>query len=67
MRATKGVSTVIALVTTNPPGIASAFYAVLDALVAVTAVRLARGIKDSPSENAPADYRVEVVPHGVRD
>jgi hypothetical protein len=57
----------IALVTTNPPGIASAFYAVLDALVAVTAVLPARWIKDSPSENAPADYRVEVVPHGVRD
>jgi hypothetical protein len=33
---------VIALVTTNPPGIASAFYAVLDALVAVAAVVLAR-------------------------
>jgi hypothetical protein len=33
---------VIALVTTNPPGIASAFYAVLDALVAVTSILLAR-------------------------
>lgn len=33
---------VIALVTTNPPGIASAFYAVLDALVACTALALGR-------------------------
>src|SRR5690606_26545421 len=33
---------VVALVTTNPPGIASAFYAVLDALVACTALVLAR-------------------------
>lgn len=32
----------IALVTTNPPGIASAFYAVLDALVACTALVLGR-------------------------
>ena len=32
----------ISLVTTNPPGIASAFYAVLDALVAVTSLLLAR-------------------------
>ena len=32
----------IALVTTNPPGIASAFYAVLDALVAVSALMLGR-------------------------
>jgi len=32
----------IALVTTNPPGLASAFYAVLDALVACTAVLLGR-------------------------
>lgn len=34
---------VIAMVTTNPPGIASAFYAVLDALVAVTSLLIARG------------------------
>lgn len=33
---------VIALVTTNPPGIASAFYAVLDALVACTVLVLGR-------------------------
>lgn len=33
---------VIALVTTNPPGLASAFYAVLDALVACTALLLGR-------------------------
>ncbi len=33
---------VIALVTTNPPGIASAFYAVLDALVACTALAVGR-------------------------
>ncbi|HEY0336912.1 MAG TPA: hypothetical protein VGC70_06180 [Burkholderiales bacterium] len=58
---------VIALVTTNPPGIASAFYAVLDALVALTAVLLARCMKDSASRNAPADCRVEAVAHGVRD
>ena len=35
---------VLALVTTNPPGIASAFYAVLDALVACTAFFVARRI-----------------------
>ena len=33
---------VVALVTTNPPGIASAFYAVLDALVACAALALGR-------------------------
>lgn len=33
---------VVALVTTNPPGLASAFYAVLDALVACTAFALGR-------------------------
>jgi hypothetical protein len=50
---------VVALVTTNPPGIASAFYAVLDALVAVTAVLLARRIKDSPlSASGRAGNRV---------
>ena len=32
----------VALVTTNPPGLASAFYAVLDALVACTALVLGR-------------------------
>jgi hypothetical protein len=39
---------VIALVTTNPPGIASAFYAVLDALVACTALALARRVNREP-------------------
>lgn len=34
----------VALVTTNPPGLASAFYAVLDALVAVTALVLGRSL-----------------------
>ena len=52
---------VIALVTTNPPGIASAFYAVLDALVAVTAVAIARRIDD------PLNPRVHAVPVPVRD
>jgi hypothetical protein len=33
---------VLALVTTNPPGVASAFYAVLDALVACTALAVGR-------------------------
>lgn len=42
---------VIALVTTNPPGIASAFYAVLDALVAITAVALGRRLR----ERTPGD------------
>jgi hypothetical protein len=52
---------VIALVTTNPPGIASAFYAVLDALVAVTAVIVARRINGRPHRRAhaaPATLRV---------
>ena len=52
---------VIALVTTNPPGIASAFYAVLDALVAVAAVVIARRIND------PLYPRVHAVPVPVRD
>jgi hypothetical protein len=39
---------VIALVTTNPPGIASAFYAVLDALVACTALVLGRRFATVP-------------------
>ena len=47
---------VLALVTTNPPGIASAFYAVLDALVALAAVLLARPGAPvlRPSTNDPA-------------
>jgi hypothetical protein len=36
---------VLGLVTTNPPGMASAFYAVLDALVACTAVAITHGPK----------------------
>ena len=43
---------VIALVTTNPPGIASAFYAVLDALVACTALVLARRYSRAPHGGA---------------
>ena len=39
---------VVALVTTNPPGIASAFYAVLDALVACTALVLGRRFAPAP-------------------
>jgi hypothetical protein len=39
---------VLGLVTTNPPGMASAFYAVLDALVACTAVVIARRPKAAP-------------------
>jgi len=45
---------VIALVTTNPPGIASAFYAVLDALVACTALALARRYGGVPQGDAVA-------------
>lgn len=45
---------VIALVTTNPPGVASAFYAVLDALVACTALLLgARGAARAQPALAP--------------
>jgi hypothetical protein len=44
---------VIALVTTNPPGLASAFYAVLDALVACTALILGRRYA-SPAPGAVA-------------
>ena len=43
---------VIALVTTNPPGIASAFYAVLDALVACTALLL--GARSASTTLVPA-------------
>lgn len=39
---------VIALTTTNPPGIASAFYAVLDALVACTVLVLGRRYAAAP-------------------
>ena len=46
---------VIGLVTTNPPGIASAFYAVLDALVAVTAVLLARRINEASTRRPPRE------------
>jgi hypothetical protein len=58
---------VIALVTTNPPGIASAFYAVLDALVAVTALLLARGLKQPRLQPASNEFRVEPVAVAVRD
>ena len=49
---------VIAMVTTNPPGIASAFYAVLDALVACTALALARRVSGEPQaiDVAARDY-----------
>jgi hypothetical protein len=40
---------VIGLVTTNPPGLSSAFYAVLDALVACSAVVIARGTNGVPA------------------
>ena len=43
---------VLSLVTTNPPGIASAFYAVLDALVACTALLIGRRL--STRAAAPA-------------
>ena len=43
---------VLGLVTTNPPGMASAFYAVLDALVACTAVMITRKPKASPEAMA---------------
>jgi hypothetical protein len=43
---------VIGLVTTNPPGIASAFYAVLDALVACTAVVIAHRAKAAQARPA---------------
>ena len=42
---------VLALVTTNPPGIASAFYAVLDALVACTALALGRRFRSPAYAN----------------
>jgi hypothetical protein len=49
---------VIALVTTNPPGIASAFYAVLDALVACAALALGRRVsrETRPVEVTGSDY-----------
>ena len=59
---------VIALVTTNPPGIASAFYAVLDALVAVTAFLLARRVKEPVLQQAAHDCRIaEPAAVAVRD
>jgi hypothetical protein len=58
---------VISLVTTNPPGIASAFYAMLDALVALAAVRLAGGITRSPLQQTSAEMHVEVATVAVRD
>lgn len=45
---------VIALVTTNPPGIASAFYAVLDALVACTALVMGRRLASPAPRTAHA-------------
>ncbi|HYC46580.1 MAG TPA: hypothetical protein VED01_13995 [Burkholderiales bacterium] len=43
---------VIALVTTNPPGLASAFYAVLDALVACAVLLAARRMTSAPTRVA---------------
>ena len=46
---------VLALVTTNPPGLASAFYGVLDALVACTALAIARRARHTtPTTVVPA-------------
>jgi hypothetical protein len=56
---------VLALVTTNPPGIASAFYAVLDALVALAAVLLAR--RGGGALRPLTDDRLRVEPAAVRD
>jgi hypothetical protein len=44
---------VIAFVTTNPPGLASAFYAILDALVACTVLVLGRRYAAAPEALAP--------------
>ena len=48
---------VVSLVTTNPPGIASAFYAVLDALVACTAFALGRRFVSETHSSAAAEAR----------
>lgn len=58
---------VIALVTTNPPGIASAFYAVLDALVAMTALVLARRLREPSLPQAVHPYGAEPAAVVVRD
>jgi hypothetical protein len=58
---------VIALVTTNPPGVASAFYAVLDALVAVTALLLARRLKEPVIRQTDQERGVEPDAIAVRD
>jgi hypothetical protein len=58
---------VIALVTTNPPGVASAFYAVLDALVAVTALLLARRLKEPVIRKTDQERGVEPDAIAVRD
>lgn len=58
---------VIALVTTNPPGVASAFYAVLDALVAVAALLLARRLKEPPRRRTRDALGVEPDAIAVRD
>jgi hypothetical protein len=57
----------IQLVTTNPPGIASAFYAVLDALVAVVAVLLVRPGKTPALRAAPSEYVGEPDAIALRD
>jgi hypothetical protein len=44
---------VLGLVTTNPPGLASAFYAALDALVACTALVIARRARGSAVKDLP--------------
>jgi hypothetical protein len=58
---------VIALVTTNPPGVASAFYAVLDALVAVAALLLARRLKEPPRRQTGDALGIELDAIAVRD
>jgi hypothetical protein len=57
----------IQLVTTNPPGIASAFYAVLDALVALAAVVLPRTMKMRALRPLPSEYLVEPDAIALRD
>jgi hypothetical protein len=56
---------VLGLATTNPPGIASAFYAVLDALVAVAAVLLAR--RGATALRPLTNDRLRVETAAVRD
>jgi hypothetical protein len=50
---------VLGLVTTNPPGVASAFYAVLDALVACTALLIARRANVTAAGRIAAPLPVE--------